>query len=101
ISGLILLYAAYIIIQALINDRIASGSLSISILLGIVIFSYDIFTYEGLFAYNDLLFSAGYVILFLLMGYGLLMHLEIIKSGARPITKLSYTDLYNKDHSSK
>ena len=97
VSGIILFYAAMVVIKALINDRIGSGFLTVSLFLGILIFTYDIFAYEGFFAYTDLIFSGGYTLLFTMMGFGLLVHLKIMKSKARPTNKLTYSDLYKDD----
>jgi hypothetical protein len=97
VSGIILFYAAIVVIKALINDRIGSGFLTVSLFLGILIFTYDIFAYEGFFAYTDLIFSGGYTLLFTMMGFGLLVHLKIMKSKARPANKLTYSDLYKDD----
>jgi hypothetical protein len=93
-SGIVLLYGAGIVLLALINERAGATFLTISVVLGLIIFSYDIFTYEGLFSYNSLLFSAGYVVIFVLMGLALLIKLEIIKSTKKRITMLTYKDLY-------
>jgi hypothetical protein len=97
VSGIILFYAAMVVVKALINDRIGSGFLTVSLFLGILIFTYDIFAYEGFFAYTDLIFSGGYTLLFTMMGFGLLVHLKILKSKARPTNKLTYSDLYKDD----
>jgi hypothetical protein len=97
VAAMMLLYTGIVVIRALINDRIGSGFLSVSMLLGILLFAYDIITYEGLFAYHDLIFSVGYTVLFILVGFGLLVHLRMMKSKARPTGKLTYSDLYRDD----
>ncbi len=96
VAAIMLLYMSIVVIRALINDRIGSGFLSVSLLLGVLLFAYDIVTYEGLFAYHDLIFSVGYTVLFVLVGFGLLVHLRIMKSKARPTGKLTYSDLYRE-----
>lgn len=93
-SALLLLYGTIIVVRALINDRIGSTFLSISTLLAVALFSYDIITYEGLFAYNSILFSAGYFLIFALMAVALLLHLNIIKSSSDTSDMLTYKDLY-------
>lgn len=97
VAAIMLLYMGIVVVRALINDRIGSGFLSVSLLLGVLLFAYDIVTYEGLFAYHDLIFSVGYTVLFILVGFGLLVHLRIMKSKARPAGKLTYSDLYRDD----
>jgi hypothetical protein len=96
-SALLLIFGAYMVLKALINEQIGSGLLTISTLLSLLLFSYDIFTYEGLFTYNGILFSSGYVLLFSLMGFALLLQLNIIKSKPRQTTILTYADLYKDD----
>ena len=57
--------------------------------------------YEGVFGYNPLIFSAGYITIFSLMGIVLLVHLHVIKSSRKSISKLTYKDLYkNSDPTS-
>ena len=65
-------------------------------LLGLVVFGYDVFAYEGFFAYNPIIFSAGYISIFSLMGV-VLVHLEVIRSKGKSISKPTYKDLY-KEH---
>jgi 7TM diverse intracellular signalling len=93
-SGLLLVYGAIIVVRALINERIGSTFLSVSTLLAVAIFSYDIFTFEGWFSYNSIVFSAGYVIIFALMAIALLLHLNIIQGSNNAPNMLTYKDLY-------
>jgi hypothetical protein len=97
-AGMLLIYGAGVVLVALINERRGATFLTISVMLGLGIFSYDIFTYEGWFSYNSILFSAGYLIIFLLMGVALLLHLEIIKGARTTTTMLTYKDLYGEDN---
>ena len=96
-SGILLLYGAYIVIRAWINERTGSGLLTLSVVLGLNIFGADIFVYEGFSSYDPLIFSAGYVLIFLMMGLALASHINLIKSGQATTTTLTYDDLY-KDH---
>ena len=95
-AGVLLVYAAGVVLVALINERRGATYLTVSVLLGLAIFSYDIFTYEGWFSYNPVLFSAAYLVIFLLMGGALLVHLDIIKGTGSATTMLTYEDLYGK-----
>jgi hypothetical protein len=92
--GILILYATILVLKALINERLGAGFLTISILLGVFIFSYDIFSYEGLFTHNPIVFSAGYIIIFSLMAVVLLLHLNIIKSKPKNSGGLTFDDLY-------
>jgi hypothetical protein len=93
-SGIVLVYGAAVVLLALINDRQGANLLTVSIVLGLLTFSYDIFTYEGWFSYNSLLFSAAYIVIFTLMGLALLIKLGIVKSATKTTTILTYKDLY-------
>lgn len=97
-SAVLLVYGAAIAMIALVNERKGAAYITTSVMLGLAIFSYDIFTYEGWFAYNSFLFSAAYVALFLLMGGALLLHLDIIKSSPTGTTTLTYKDLYGDEN---
>jgi hypothetical protein len=92
-SGVLLLYGFIIIIRAYINERTGAGFLTVCSLLGILIFSYDIFTYEGIFALNSIVLSAGYLVMFTLMALALLLQLNSKSQKKTPQT-LSYKDLY-------
>lgn len=98
--GFVLLYCVVIVVRAWINERIGVLFLIISLLLGIVIFAYDLFAYEGLFVYNSIVFSIGYLTVFMLMAPALLLHLKIITSKAKPSNVLTYKDLYGENKSS-
>lgn len=93
-AGVLLVYGAGVVLVALINERKGATYLTLSVMLGLSIFSYDIFTYEGWFSYNSLLFSIGYLAIFVLMGGALLLHLGVIKSASTTTTMLTYKDLY-------
>ena len=95
---LLLVYGLIVVIRAWINERSGSGLLSISFIIALNIFGYDVFVYEGLSSYNPLVFSIGYMGVFVLMGFALATNLNLIKGKASPTTKLTYEDLY-KDQS--
>jgi len=94
VSGVLLIYSGYIVVRAWINERTGSGLLTISIILGLNIFGYDIFVYEGFSSYDPLIFSVGYVSIFILMSFALAFHVGLIKARASGTTKLTYDDLY-------
>ncbi|HBK87467.1 MAG: 7TM-DISM domain-containing protein [Cyclobacteriaceae bacterium] len=92
--GLVMLNAVILVLRAWVNQRMGSTFLSASIVLGLLVFAYDVFSYEGFSAYNPLVFSAGYSLVFLMMGTVLLMHVGIIKSAGQAPSRLTYKDLY-------
>jgi 7TM diverse intracellular signalling len=93
--ALLLLYGVVLVLRAWINQRTGSTYLSISFLLALMIFGYDVFAYEGIFIYNPIILSVGYTTIFLLMGITLLMHLNFIKTKKPSLSTLTYQDLYN------
>ena len=95
-AGTVLLYCAVVVLRAWINERIGVVFLVISMLLGLLIFTYDLFAYEGFFVYNAAIFGLGYLTVFLAMAMALLLHLKIIKSKKKPSNLLTYKDLYGE-----
>ena len=93
-SGILLAYALLVIVRAYINERAGAVFLTVSSLLGIVIFTYDIFAYEGIFSFNSVLLSVAYLGMFSMLGLALLLHLGIIKKAKSTSGTLSYKDLY-------
>lgn len=96
-SGVLLAYGAYVIIHAWLNERVGSGLLTITIILGLNIFGYDIFVYEGFSSYDPVIFSAGYVIIFTLMSIALASHVSMIKSKPSKASSLTYEDFYKNN----
>jgi hypothetical protein len=96
-SGVLLIFAAYVILRAWVNQRMGSTHLAFSVLLAVIVFGYDVFSYKGYFDYNPVLFSVCYVIIFSLMSVVLLLHLNIIKSKEKSVSILTYKDLYKNN----
>ncbi len=97
VSAVLLLFSCFTVIRAWVNERVGSGLLTLSIVLGTLLFSYDIFVYEGFSTYDPFIFSVGYSTCFLLMAWALALHLGLIKSKPRPSTRLTYDDLYKNE----
>lgn len=95
-SGLLILYGIIIVLRGLINERAGAWYLTISILLGLCIFAYDLLSYQGAFAYSVMIFGIGYIVIFFLLGMALLYHLEIFKSHTRKDI-ITFDDFYRKD----
>lgn len=96
VIAIVLVYGIFIIIQALILEQRGVWYLVGSIFAGIIIFSYDILSFSGLFEYNYAVLSIGYMTIFLLATIALLLNLNIIKS-RKPMfgSMLRYEDFYN------
>jgi hypothetical protein len=95
-AALILIYGIVVVLTALINGRPGSLVLTVSIVLGVNIFAYDILAYEGIFPFNQIVFSMGYMLIFALNGLALLYFLNVLKSRLEQSDRLRYEDFYGK-----
>jgi hypothetical protein len=91
----LLLYALILVIRALVNERTGAWYLIFSIVLALIIFGLDVSAYQGVITYKPILFSIGYIIIFLLLATTLLFHLNIFKSSSQSST-LTFEELYSQ-----
>jgi hypothetical protein len=63
-------------------------------MVGVIVFGYDIISYQAFADFNPILINTGYVVMFLLMGTGLSLKLELIKKNSQRQDMLTYEDLY-------
>lgn len=97
VAALLLIHSGVITIRALMNERAGVWYLVFSLVLGLLLFTYDMFVFEGYFQYYDaFLFSIGYIVIFILMGIALFYHLKIFKGDGSAGT-LTFDDLYGKE----
>lgn len=97
VAAMLMVFSGWIVIRAWINERSGVRYILVCIFLSIALFAYDIFIFKGFFhAYNALLFSIGYLLMFILMGVSLLYHLRIFK-GDGSSGMLTFDDLYGKE----
>jgi hypothetical protein len=97
VAALVLVHSSVITIRALIKERAGVWYLVFSLVLGLILFGYDMVVFEGYFQYYDaVLFSVGYIVIFLLMAVALFYHLKIFKSDGASGT-LTFDDLYGSD----
>lgn len=66
VAWLILGYVGFVVIRAIVYDRAGAWFSAISIILGVLMFSYDMLTYEGFLNFSPLLFNVGYLTIFFL-----------------------------------
>jgi hypothetical protein len=66
VAWIILAYVAYVVIMAILENRNGAWFSAISILLGVVMFSYDMLTHSAIIDFSPLLFSVGYIVIFML-----------------------------------
>jgi hypothetical protein len=76
VAWLILAYVTFIVIKAIVYDRAGAWFSAISIILGVLMFSYDMLTYEGFINFSPLLFNVGYLAIFLLNATAFAYHLS-------------------------
>lgn len=101
IAGLVVIHSTVITIRALLAERVGVWYLVFCIVLSLILFTYDMLVFEGFFQYyNAVLFSIGYVVIFVLMAITLLYHLKIFRSDGSSGT-LTFDDLYNTDSSKR
>jgi hypothetical protein len=93
LCGVLLIYAMIMIVIALLNERVGVWLLVSSIFLGLLVFSYDVLSFEGVFQYYPVVFSISYIAIFSLMNIALLFHLKIFKSRGTS-NALTFDDLY-------
>lgn len=95
-AALLLIYGIGVVLTALINGRPGSLVLTFSIVLGVNIFAYDILAYEGIFPFSQLVFSVGYILIFILNALALLYSLNVLKSNRNKGERLRYEDFFGK-----
>lgn len=66
VAWAILCYITFVVVMAIIYKRKGAWFSVSSILLGVIMFSYDMLIHSDLLDYNPLLFNIGYVMMFLL-----------------------------------
>jgi len=66
VAWFILAYVIVIVVRALVFERAGAWFAIGSIFLGVVMFGYDMLTYQGYWNFNPLLFNTGYLVVFFL-----------------------------------
>jgi hypothetical protein len=80
LSAILLISIAVIITKAYIESRQGLNYLLICLILAVVMFAYVIFSYEGLFELNEIIFNTGFFTLFLLSGIAMATRLSKMAS---------------------
>jgi len=101
VAAITVAYGGIIIIQALMYEQVGAWFLLLSLLMGAMVFGYDIAVYESTAGYNVILLHGAYLVMFMLVTIGLLLHLDILKTkfGQRDI--LTYNDMFGDNNSAK
>jgi hypothetical protein len=93
-AAILLLYIVYVLVRAIVYDRKGVWAMVSSMMLGVIIFSYDIIAYEGFTTYNSLITHFGYLAIFLLMALCLTIQYGFIRKSSGAGDVLTYDDLY-------
>ena len=87
VAWLILACIAFVVLRAIVYDRTGAWFSAISIMLGVLMFSYDMLTYEGVWNFSPLLFNVGYLTIFFLNATAFARQLSI---SVRPKPKIDF-----------
>jgi len=96
VAGMTTLYAAFIVIRALLDGQAGALFLLISLFLGALVFGYDIIAY-GTSSYNLVSLHFGYIVIFILVTIAMLRHLGIVRGNAKYSNILTYKDMFGDD----
>lgn len=66
VAWVILAYVAFAVVKAIVFERPGAWFTAGSIILGVLMFSYDMLTYSGIWDFSPLLFNTGYLVIFFL-----------------------------------
>jgi hypothetical protein len=101
VAGITIGYGSIIVIRALLFEQVGAWFLLLSLLLGAVVFGYDIVAYGSAAGYNMIFLHVGYILIFMLVTISLLFHLQIFKSSTGRSDVLTYNDMFRKEEVSK
>lgn len=100
-AAVLLVYIVYILIRALVYEREGVWFMISCLFLGVIMFSYDIVSYQGFATFNPVILSVGYFIMYMLMGICLLFQLGYLKRPTGHVSVLTYEDLYGESKKEK
>ena len=94
VSGITIVYGAVIVIRAILFEQKGAWLLVVSLLLGVIVFGYDIIAY-GSSSYNLVFLHVGYIVIFVMITMALLIHMGILKGKLSRHDVLTYHDMVN------
>jgi hypothetical protein len=97
VAGITIGYGSIIVIRALLFEQAGAWFLMLSLLLGAVVFGYDLVAYGSAAGYNLIFLYVGYILIFMLVTISLLFHLGIFKGKTRHSDMLTYNDMFRKE----
>lgn len=89
-------YAIFVVTRAWVYGRKGVWLVITSILLGLIIFSFDLLAYEGFAPFNALIFYIGYLIIFSLNGLCLLYVYGFIFKSKKDESMMRFEDYFGK-----
>jgi hypothetical protein len=92
-AAALLVFIVYVLIRAVVYERQGVWLIIACLFLGVIIFSYDLISYQGFANFNPIIISIGYLTMFVLMATALLYQVGIFKRSAAT-NLLTYDDLY-------
>lgn len=92
-AAALLLFIVYVLVRAVVYERQGVWLIISCLFLGVIIFSYDLISYQGLAKFNPIIISIGYLGMFIMMAIALLFQIGIFKRSAAT-NMLTYDDLY-------
>jgi hypothetical protein len=90
----LLIYIIYVLIRALVYEREGVWIMISCLFLGVILFSYDLFSYQVLATFNPIIINVGYLMMFILMSLCLLYQSGLMKKPSNAGSILTYDDLY-------
>jgi hypothetical protein len=93
-AAILLLYIIYVLVHAIVYERNGVWFIVSCFMVGVIVFAYDIISYQAFAHFNSVLINTGYVAMFILLALGLTFKLELIKAGGGRQNMLTYEDLY-------
>jgi hypothetical protein len=97
-AAVLIVYIVYVLARALVYERQGVWLIITCVFLAVIIFAYDLISYQGLAFFNPIITSIGYLTMFALMAIALLFHVGIFKRSAAK-NMLTYEDLYGGNNS--
>lgn len=85
VAALLLIYAIIIAVRAITHRKAGIYLLATSILIAALIFGYDMAVFKLGAQYNPVVFSLGYISIFVLIGFNLGLHINILASKSNDI----------------
>jgi hypothetical protein len=91
---ILLLYVIYVLIRAIVTERQGVWLLVTCFFLGVILFSYDMISYQGFATFNPVILNFGYIVMFGLMTVTLLMHTGYLKKSVGNSNMLTYEEMF-------